>query len=335
MAAQTPPTLYDVAREAGVSLATASRVLNGSSRKVQDGYRDLVTAAAEKLGYTANVPAQAMARGMSATIGLLVSDIDDPYFSAIASGAIAAAEERGHVVTISVTGRDPGRELRLVRALRGQRARAIVLAGSRTIDAEDEDALIAELQSYASSGGSVVLVSQHRLPFPTVVLDGAGGAAALAEALLDLGYRGFAVLAGPEQLATARDRVEGFVAALAARGVTPRAVVHGQFGRDGGFAAAAELDVQGVDVVWAVNDVMAIGAMAALRDRGVRVPEQVAVAGFDDIPTAADMAPPLTTVSLPLGPAGAAAIELAFGEEADAEVPLGSHVVLRASTPGR
>ena len=128
------PTLHDVAAAAGVSLATASRVLNGSARKVAESYRDRVQAAADELGYTANLSAQATARGTSAIIALLVADIADPYFGQLASGVARGADEAGLVVTIAITERDAARETRLVRALRGQRPRALILAASRSTE---------------------------------------------------------------------------------------------------------------------------------------------------------------------------------------------------------
>ena len=326
-------TLYDVARAAGVSLATASRSLNGSTRKVNEEYRQRVLAAAEQLGYTANVSAQAVARGTSATVALLVSDIADPYFSAIAAGVIRASEEQGLNVTMGVTERDAQRELELVRLLRGQRPRVLVLAGSRFTDGAGDEALAAELESFTASGGHVVLISRHRLSFDTVAIDNTGGAAALAASLVSLGYRGFAVLAGPADLVTAQDRAAAFTAALPA---APVAVVHGAFSRDAGYDGMLELIDRGldaVDLVFAVNDVMAIGALAALRDRGIDVPGRIAVAGYDDISTARDVTPALTTVRVDLESAGAAAVALALGDGGTVQV--GAEVVLRASTPPR
>jgi LacI family transcriptional regulator len=320
------PTLYDVAREAGVSIATASRALNGSARKVKDEYRDRVLEAAARLGYTPNLSAQAVARGGSSTVALLVSDIADPYFSAIAAGVIRAADAEGLVVTMAVTERDANREIELVRMLRGQRPRMIVLAGSRFTDEASRSVLVAELEAYAETGGRVVVIGQHDLPFATVAIDNAG-AGALATALVGLGYRGFAVLGGPPNLVTARDRVAAFVAGL---GALPARVVHGAFTRDGGYDAALALDLTGIDVVFAVNDVMAIGAMSALRERGIDVPGQVAIAGYDDISTARDVTPALSTVRLDLERAGAAALELS-----DADLAVSASVVLRDSTPRR
>ena len=332
----SPPTLYDVAREAGVSLATASRTLNGSTRRVNEEYRVKVLAAAAKLGYAANLSAQAVARGASSTVSLLVRDIADPYFSSIAAGVMRAADEQGLAVTMAVTGRDPDRELALVRTLRAQRPRVMVLAGSRFVDDEQRAALVTELTGFTDQGGRVVLVSQRELPFPTVALDNSGGSAALAHELVGLGYRGFALLAGPEGLVTARDRVEAFTEALGEHGIRPVRVIHGEFGRDAGHAAALDLPLDGVDCVVAVNDVMAIGALSALRDRGVTVGAGgIGVAGFDDIPTARDVTPALTTVHLPLEAAGAAAVELALASDEDAATELPATVVVRESTPRR
>lgn len=324
------PTLYDVAREAGVSLATASRALNGSTRQVKDEYRERVRAAAAKLGYTPNRPAQAVARGDSATVALLVSDIADPYFSGIAAGVARAATTAGLAMTIAVTERDPERELALVRLLRGQRPRVIVLAGSRAADEPARRTLVDELAAAEAAGARVVLVGASDLPFATVVIEDAAGARSLAAALVDRGYRRFAVLAGPSRLVTARVRTDAFVSALP----EPARVVHGEFTRDGAFEAVAAMtdaELDAVEAIVAVTDVMAIGALSALRERG-RV-ETIAVAGFDDIPTARDVTPTLTTVHVPVEEAGAAAVALALGERSEAVIP--THAVLRESTPAR
>ncbi|SMH44350.1 transcriptional regulator, LacI family [Rathayibacter oskolensis] len=334
-------TLHDVARESGVSLATASRALNGSARKVNDEYRARVIAAATKLGYSPNLSAQAVAKGTTSTVALLVSDIADPYFSSIASGVLAAAEAAGLVVTIAVTHRDPVRELDLVRTLRGGRPRVMLLAGSRFDDEASRDALVAELESFERTGGRVVMLSQRSLPFPTVQLDNRAGARALAEELVALGYRRFAIVHGPTSLLTSSDRMQGFTDGLAAHGVTvdPAHVVETAFTRDGGHAATLRLlDEHGgdIDLVFAVNDVMAIGASSALRDRGIEPGRGIGVAGFDDIPTLRDVSPAITTVAVPLAELGSRAIAMALDDEADAEssVVLPTAVVVRESTPG-
>lgn len=332
-------TLTDVARHAGVSLATASRALNGSTRNVREDLRLRVLESAAALNYSANAQAQAMARGTTNVIGLLVHDIADPYFSSIAAGVMAAAEQHGLLLTMASTLRRPERELEHVAALRGQRARAAILAGSRVDDPPMLKRLAAEVQAFEATGGRVVMISQKRLPVDTVTVENRAGSSALAKRLLELGHRRFAVLAGPADLLTARDRLTGFKTGLAAGGVEldPRAVVHDGFTRDGGYAAMNELIQRGLDAtcVFAVNDVMAVGAMAALRRHRIRLPSQVAVAGFDDIVTLRDITPSLTTVRLPLEDVGTAAVELVL--QPRAEQPrvrrIRGEVVVRESTP--
>jgi len=224
----SPVTLHDVAREAGVSLATASRTLNGSERNVKESNRQLVLAAAERLGYTANTSAQAVARGTTTTVALLVGDIADPYFSSIAAGVVDAAAENGLIVTMAQTSRDTAREVELVRAMRGQRARAIVLAASRRTPDPHSQALHAELAAYEAAGGRAVFITATDAPFRAVPLDNHGGARDLGNRLHGLGYRNVAVLAGPgtnpasvaasDGLRTSGDRLAGFAEAFATAG---------------------------------------------------------------------------------------------------------------------
>ena len=332
-------TLADVARQAGVSLATASRVLNGSTRTVGDDLRQRVLDAATELNYSANAAAQAMVRGHLNVVGVLVHDIADPYFSSIAAGVMQRAEEEGLLVAMSTTLRRPDREADYVAAFRRQRARAIVLVGSRTTDREQLAHLRVELERFEATNGRVVAISQRRLPVDTVVVENRAGAQALAGELVGLGYRRFAVLAGPAQLVTAIDRLAGFRNGLAAHGIDlhPDHVVSGEFTRDGGYAAMQELLHQRADVscVFAVNDVMAVGAMAALRDRRVALPKGMAVAGFDDIATLRDVRPRLTTVRVDLEELGRTALDLALSEPAATPRTRRArcNVVLRESTP--
>ncbi|GAA3733491.1 LacI family transcriptional regulator [Spinactinospora alkalitolerans] len=332
-------TLEQVARHAGVSLATASRVLNGSTRQVSEKLRERVNASAHELGYLANASAQTLARNTSTLVGLVVHDIADPYFSSIAAGTTRFAEEQGLIVVLGTTGRAPQRETQLLAALRSHRARAVVLAGSRTIDEASTRRLAEEIAMFTRQGGRVACVSQEGLPADTVVPDNRAGATALARHLVAQGHRRFAILAGPTDLRTARDRLDGFHAALAGSGIelAPHNVVHGAFTRDGGYESTRRLLAAGTDAtcLFVVNDVMATGAMAALRDAGLRVPHDLSVAGFDDIPTLRDLTPALTTVRLPLEWMGEEAARLAL-EDVPAEEPrtvsVAGEVVQREST---
>jgi LacI family transcriptional regulator len=343
-AREGPVRLSDVARAAGVSIATASRVLHPGSRRPSEELRARVTRVAEELEYTPNVLAQAVARGRSPLVGLVVHDISDPYFSSIAAGVLRAASSSELTVTISVTGPDPHEEVRHVAALRRQRARAVIITGSRRHQDGCADALAREVEAFRREGGRVSMVSQQGLDVDTVVLDNCAGARELAVALHARGYRDFAALAGPRLLRTARDRLEGFRDGLAQCGVAldPRHVVEGDFTRDGGHAAARELLRGPVPLpegtcVFAVNDLMAVGAMSALREAGVDLPRQVAVAGFDDISTLRDITPALSTVRVPLEHLGEQALALVSDPEPPAPrvLQVRGEVVLRDSTPPR
>lgn len=331
--------LSDVAREAGVSVATASRALNGSSRVVAPKDRDRVVQIAERLGYRVNVHAQATARGTSGVVGLIVSDLADPYFSMLTMGMHARAGAAGVMVTLGLSERDSARELAVVRTFEGQHPRSLIIAGSRSIG----DALAVELERellrFREGGGGVVLVGSSDLPFDVVEPENRQGAERLADTLVDLGYRRFAIVAGPAELRTVADRVDGFVGRLGEREVAidPPLVYRDALSRNGGYLAMARLlhDCSGqFDAVFAVTDAMAIGAMSAIRDAGLAPGVDIAVAGFDDIPTARDVNPRLTTVRVPLIDLGAAAMDFALNPAASPRrVVLPTEVVLRQSTP--
>ncbi|MFJ4297887.1 LacI family DNA-binding transcriptional regulator [Curtobacterium sp. NPDC089689] len=335
-------TLADVAERAGVSLATASRALNGSARKVRQESLDRVHAAARELRYTANVQAQAVARGTTTTLALVVGDIADPYFAAIAAGAIRAADEAGLVVTITSTGGDASREQEVLAVVAGLRPRAVVLAVSRRLGAASDTG--AAVQALVAGGAGVAaLVSDldgGAVPgVEGLVIRNLSGAAALAGALVEQGHDSFAVLAGDPTLATAHARYEGFVAGLAAHGlaVPDPWVVQSAFTRDGGHRAMETLlDAAAGGAaplprcVFAVTDLMAVGALAAIRERGLVPGVDVGVAGFDDVRMLADVVPALSTVRLPLEEIGARAVRRALGTDVGGAVD--GEVVLRAST---
>ena len=332
------PRLVDVARVAGVSLSTASRVLGGSRDRVTSHLRERVLAAAAELNYVPNAPARALARATTSTLGLLVHDVGDAYFAEIARGVLRVADEAKLMVMISNSYRDPERELDYIQALRAQRVQAIVLAGSGYRDANAERGAAVELRAFEATGGRVAVVGRHRLPVDAVLPDNAGGGTAMGQLLIDLGHEHIGVVAGPPALTTVEDRLRGFSEALAAAGVDlpASAVVHADFTRDGGWEATARLldAVPDVTAIFALNDAMAVGALAALHVRGIPVPGRMSLAGFDDIPLASDMSPALTTVRLPMAHMGAEAVRLTL--RARSRRPrrqrLASEVIPRAST---
>ncbi len=342
--------LSEVARRAGVSLATASRVINGSARTPAAGIAERVKAAAAELGYVANAQAQALARQSTGLVGLVVHDIADPYFSTIAHGVQQAALSANHQVLLAGTdleneGDLPGdAELAAVNAFIAYRTDAIILAASRRLD--EDPRLSSALAQYISNGGRVVTMGATDIPDARVLrVDNHDGAVALAKALTSLGQRRFVILAGPHARNTARIRVKGFTDHLQSAGIEPVAVIHGEFTSQGGFdstlefldgpsAPAMQDDGSGPLCILAANDVMALGAMAALRTRGLQIPRDVQVAGFDDIPTLRDHFPGLTTYRLPLEEMGQIAAQLALAPAPNTPTSVFGTVVLRESAGG-
>ncbi len=314
-------TLAEVAKTAGVSLATASRVLSGSGYRVRVELRQRVLAAARSLNYVPNAHAQALVRARTHVVGVVTHDVSDPYFAEIVRGVQRVASGAGRLTIICNTYRDPDREVEYVRLLHAQRVEAIILAGSGRDDRRYGRKMSAAVEAYLATGGRLVVISRHHLPGDAVLPDNFGGARALAHHLADLGHRRLAVISGPPQLTTTRDRLEGFRQGLRERGVDlpSEAVLPGDFSRDSGVAAAEELLRRGLPVtaVFALNDQMAVGALSAFRLAGLRVPQDISLAGFDDMAIARDVTPALTSVRVPMEEMGVRAMEMALKAPGD------------------
>lgn len=335
-------TLQQVADAAGVSLATASRVLNGSTRTVNPELSEHVREVATRLRYVSHGPAQALARATTSLVGLLVHDVNDPYFSAVAAGAMRVARERDLLVMVANTYREPALELDYITRLGAQRARAILVAGSPPVDPALAEPLRERLLDYQQGGGRVVTIGDQGPGIDAVLPANADGARAAARHLTGLGHREIGVVAGPRALVAIADRTEGFRAGLvsgggdagdgdagggdagggdAVRGEPVVYQVEGDFTRDGGYAATRRLLAErpGVTAMFAMADVMAIGALAALREAGRRVPEDVSLVGFDDLPICADLMPALTTVRVDAEGMGEQAMRMVVAAPADAQ----------------
>lgn len=330
--------LVDVAREAGVSVASASRALSGTPG-VSLAVADRVRSAAGELGYIANVHARSLAGGTTGSVGLVVHEVADPYFSEIASGVLGVAGERGLSVQICHSGRDPRTELQQIRALMANRVGALLIAGSGYTDPEAERQIRAEVHRFTEAGGRVAVVGRHSLGVDAVLPDNTLGSHDVAEHLLDLGHRRIAVITGARALTTVADRLTGVAEALTAQGLeldTDVPIVEADFTRQGGKVATLRVLAEhpGTTAVLALNDDMAIGALSVLRTAGVPVPHRVSVTGFDDVAVAEDLAPGLTTVRLPMVQMGAQALELALRPAAGRprRVRMPADLVVRDST---
>ncbi|MFP5333481.1 MAG: LacI family DNA-binding transcriptional regulator [Acidimicrobiia bacterium] len=330
-------TLTDVAARAGVSTATASRVLSGSRDRVSEQLVRRVTSAAAELDYVPNPHARALVRAASATVAVIVHDLADPYFSEIAHGALRVAAEDGRLVMVCATFRDPHREVAYVREMRAQRMHAVLLAGSSSAGLEMGGELARELAAYRREGGRVASMAAGH-GHPAAVPDHRSGGHDAAAHLLSLGHRHTAVVAGPSRLASVTARLEGFAAAVEAGGAPPPVVMHADFTRAGGAAATREILEHRPEVtaILALNDLMAIGVVRQLEQEGRTVPEDVSVVGFDDIPQAADFHPALTTVRVPMAEIGAEAMRLALstepGERDDRVTVFPTELIVRLST---
>ncbi|MFJ4775857.1 LacI family DNA-binding transcriptional regulator [Streptomyces sp. NPDC088762] len=345
-------TLAEVAAHAGVSPATVSRVLNGGY-PVAGGTRTRVEQAVEELGYIANGPARALAAATSDLVGVLVHDVADSFFGILAGSLQSAlapsgpGDARRLAVVCNTEGR-PAAELAYLALLEGQRAGGVVLTGGAAEDPDHTTTLASRIARMAAAGAPVVLCGRPPLPLPaelpvaTVMFDDHGGAFRLAEHLLALGHRRIAYVAGPPGLSTTRERLAGHRAALLRHDPgLPDAcadlTVHAGFERSAGYDATRELLRRGAPftAVAAANDTVATGVGAALREAGIRIPEDVSVAGFDDLPFCADTAPALTTVRVPLREAGALAAQLVTGRRPlppGGITTLPTELMVRAST---
>jgi LacI family transcriptional regulator len=329
--------LRDVARDARVSLATASRVLSGARTGVSPARRQAVLHAALALKYVPNAHAQALAGAETAHLGAILHDVSDPYFAEILRGLQRTAGDADRLVTVCNSYRDPERELAYISLLRSQRVEALILTGSGLDDRSYSERLSEQIGAFAAAGGRAVFIGRHHVPADVVAPDNVGGARALGRALVQLGHRRFAVIGGPALLTTTRDRLDGLAAGLAESGiiVPPDRIIPTDFSRDAGAAAMAHLLDAGIDAtcIVALNDMTAIGALRVLRARGIDVPGTMSVAGFDDIPIASDVTPALTTVRLPLEELGRLAVELALTPDTKLRVRhVPAEVILREST---
>lgn len=326
-------TLRDVAEVAGVSPSTASRVLNGGGAPVSDALAVRVVAVADALGYVRNQAARAL-RGRRSGVVLIVTDPRTASVAALAAGMEEAGRASGVPVSITAVGSDADAHLQALRILRGLRPLALVVT-SASFAGTDSERVLAELELIRAEGANVVFVGEHGYDYPSIRFDDVRIGRMVADHVAPLGRARPAVLTAIHHPAV-ESRAQGFVEGLVAHGYDTAAIVMetADVSREGGRSATVRLlgRDERPDLILAGNDVLAIGALHALREAGVRVPEDVAVSGVDDIPIAQDVTPSLTTVSLPFVEAGRAALALALDPAATADVHLPATLVVRSST---
>jgi DNA-binding LacI/PurR family transcriptional regulator len=334
----SPPTLEQVAALAGVSRATVSRVVNGSP-KVSPVVRAQVERAVAKLGYVPNRAARSLVTRRADSVALVASEpharfFSEPFFAGMVRGVSAALAETGVQLLLLIAQGLPDRQ-RLQRYVVGGHVDGVLLASLH-----GDDPLPGALER---AGVPAVLVGRPAGPVPAsyVDADNRGGAGKAVEHLVRRGRRRIATITGPLDMGVGLDRLEGYRDGLAAAGLAADEdlVEPGDFTEEGGAAAMARLLARPgppVDAVFAASDLMAAGALRALRAAGRRVPEDVAVVGFEDSAVARYAQPPLTTVRQPIEEMGRQATRMLLakiaGETGGMHLILDVDLVERAST---
>ncbi len=290
-------------------MATVSRVLSSKpgNQSVRPETRRRVLEVVDRVGYRPNDLARALLQDRTATVGLVLPDISNPYYPPLVRGVEDAASALGYRVMLCNTDRDENKTAAYVDTLIKTRVDGIVIAGGST----SVGMLHRVLEPYRTK---VVVVGRHQLEYPSVQVDNVAAVHEVIEYLTGLGHRRIGFVAGPASSITVQDRHEGYRAALRAAGIEydERLVREGDLQEQSGYDIASALAAppSRPTALVAANDRMAVGAMAALIDAGLRVPDDVSLVGFDDVSLASYLRPALTTVSVPTYDMGCAAMEL-------------------------
>src|SRR5947209_7738429 len=322
-----PVTIHDVARRAQVSASTVSRALS-ASHLVRGTTRDRVLAAVRELGYQPNPAAQTLITGRTANIGIVVPDLGNPFYTGVLRGVQARARQSGYAVFFADGEEDAVAEEALVRAMARQ-VDGVVMCAPFATDAQ--------LRSLAGIT-SLALLNRRLRDVPAALMDSASGMRQVVDHLVALGHRRVAYLNGPNIAWSNRERRRGLRTAAARARMT--VVEFGPFEPkfEGGVQAADLALAGGVTAIMTYNDLMALGVLSRLADRGVAVPQEMSVVGFDNLLYAAVCAPPLTTVAMPMEAGGRAAVDLLLAgidgtdDGAGSYRELTTNLIVRATT---
>jgi LacI family transcriptional regulator len=301
------PTIFDIARESGVSYSTVSRTLSGFEF-VKDSTREKVLAAAEKLGYVPNQQARSLAGGPSNLIGVLVPTMTNDYIIQILQGLDDELAHSDYNLILYTTNRHQGKEATYVANIMNGAADGLLLVAPFASDPY--------LEALRQQDFPYVLIDQEDQADQSSVVNATNrrGAYEATQYLIKLGHRRIGFLAGLPQLNSAIERLEGYRSALADSGLTFREeyITRADFMMPQGYEAARKLlDLDDAPTaIFAANDLSALGAIDAIRTRGLKIPEDISVIGFDDIPQAAVAYPKLTTVRQPLNQMGREAVKV-------------------------
>jgi DNA-binding LacI/PurR family transcriptional regulator len=306
-------SIRDVAAAAGVSVATVSRALSADADSVQirPETRQRVLQTSQELGYRPNDLARALLHQRTSVIGLVVPDISNSYYAGLVRGVEDTASAGGYRVVLCNTDREMDKLSQYLDALVKSRVDGVIIAGGGADSSIDP-------RVFRQYRTKTVLVGRHGLSYPSVQIDNVAAAEEITNHLLDLGHERVAFLAGPLSSHTVQDRLQGYCNALAARGIRhdDELVREGDLDEESGYRGADELvhSSSRPTAIICTNDRIAVGALAALTDSGLKVPEQMSVAGFDDVSISSYLRPRLTTVAIPTYEIGASAAALLLDE---------------------
>jgi LacI family transcriptional regulator len=311
------PNIYTIAKEASVSIASVSRALNGSAG-ISEATRERILRVAREFGYQPSASARGLATRTTETLALVIPQISGPYFSELIRGAESVTRAQ-HYHLLVYSSVDAGEDDPLLRLLPA-RTDGIILGTHYSTDRYIHSLHRQEVP-FLVFGRTISGITTS-----SVQPENEPGAYALTRHLLDVhGFRRIAFISGPEDQPHSQERLSGYTRALVESEITPAPdwVVAGKFNENSGYEAAQRLldQAERPQAIFAGNDQMAIGVMAAASERGTRVPEDLAVVGFDDIPTARYLQPALTTVNLAIFEQGVKAVELLIEQITDPEAP--------------
>ena len=305
-------TIRDVAELAGVSIATVSHSLSGN-RPVSPETSARVLAAVEQLGYRPNRVAASMVTRRTHTIALVVPDIANPFFASLVKAVESAAIERGYTTVACSSDANSDLEERYLDLLLDEQVDALIYDG-------DHDRFGSRLERLAERGTAIVVVDRAegvREAFASVVVDNSAGGTLVAQHLIDLGHRHVAMVAGPRGLSTSGPRVDGFCSTLKSCGIRigEHTVCRAQdLTLEAGVHAVEHLLAVDptITAIFCENDLVALGSIRVARQRGLDVPGDISIVGFDDIFVSSLVSPALTTVRQPVGELGASAVDIAL-----------------------
>jgi LacI family transcriptional regulator len=302
-------TVADVAKRAGVSVSTAARVLAGSGYAAEETRR-LVTQAARELGYVPNQIARSLRTNRTRTVGLLIGDVENPFYSAVARHVEAVAKDAGYHVVLCNSDDDPRIEREYLKLLEGMRVDALIVTPTsknrrRLAELMEKDIVIVQVDRQVDG-----------LDTDAVLVDNEAGADNAVAHLIEAGHTRIAIMTGDLDVPTARQRLAGYERALRERGISvQRSFVKSRsFHRDHAIEDATELirADPSPTAIFAANNILAEAAMIALEQQGLRVPRDMSVVAFDDVQWMSIVEPPLTAVRQPVADMARSAAELAL-----------------------